>query len=253
MKDLLQLIQEKRPVVHCITNSVTMNDCANILLAVGASPIMAHHIEEAAEITSGADALVCNLGATYDYDAMRQSVFVANKKGIPVVLDPVGSAASTYRRTFALELLQNYHIDAIRGNYSEIVSLLNNSGTGNGLDNHLKADELPLEFIQRKALSQNMVILASGKKDYIFGDPSGEIYCITAGDPMMSRITGAGCMLTVLTAATLSVSNTAQAAAKLCQYYGDCGRNAAIKTKEKNGGTATFRTLLLDETGTFLL
>lgn len=247
MKELLKKIREKRPVVHCITNPVTTNDCANVLLAIGASPIMAHHIEEVAEITSGADALVCNLGATYDYEAMRRSVSAANKKGIPVVLDPVGTAASTYRRTFALELLNNFHIDGIRGNYSEIVSLLQNMGTGKGLDNQLSADELPMEDVQAYAAEHHMVILASGKKDYIFGDPSGQIHCITAGDPMMSRITGAGCMLTVLTAAVLSVDNTAQAAAKLCQFYGDCGSAAATETGRQGKGTQSFRILLIDE------
>lgn len=249
MKELLTKIQEKRPVVHCITNPVTINDCANVLLAIGASPIMAHHIEEAAEITSGADALVCNLGATYDYEAMRRSVAAANEKAIPVVLDPVGIAASTYRRTFALELLNHYHIDGIRGNYSEIVALLQNMGTGKGLDNQLSADALPMDQIQNYAVSQGMIILASGKKDYIFGNPSGQIFGITAGDPMMSRITGAGCMLSVLTAATLSVSNTASAVAKLCQFYGDCGSTAAAKTKEQDKGIQSFRILLLDEIG----
>lgn len=247
MKELIQKIRNIHPVVHCITNPVTINDCANAILAIGGSAIMAHHIEEAAEITSGANALVCNLGATYDFEAMKQSVKAANEKGIPVVLDPVGIAASTYRRNFALELLQRYHIDGIRGNYSEIVALIHNFGNGKGLDNQLKAGDLPLEMIQNYAIEKHMILLASGKTDYIFGAPDGKIYENEAGDAWMSRITGAGCMLSVLLGATLSAENSPKAASKLCGFYGECGRKAAEKAREQEGGTMTFRMFLIDE------
>ena len=104
--ELHHQIKKKPPVIHCITNAVTVNDCANILLAAGASPTMAHHPQEAAEISAGCDALVCNFGAIADYEAMKSAVLMATKLRHPIVIDPVGVSGSTYRRTKCIELIK---------------------------------------------------------------------------------------------------------------------------------------------------
>lgn len=96
--EIYEKIQQKRPIIHCITNAVTVNDCANILLAAGASPTMAHHPCEVEEITAGTAALICNFGAISDYEAMKTAGKRAHALGHPIVIDPVGVSGSSYRR-----------------------------------------------------------------------------------------------------------------------------------------------------------
>ncbi len=122
-------IQQIRPIIHCITNAVTVNDCANILLAAGASPTMAHHPCEVEEITTGTAALICNFGAISDYEAMKTAGKRAHALGHPIVIDPVGVSGSSYRRKKCLELMKIIHPTCIRGNYSEIQALLHHCRT----------------------------------------------------------------------------------------------------------------------------
>ena len=132
--ELVERLRQKRPVIHEITNYVTAESCADVALAAGASPVMADEPEEVEDITAGADALVLNLG-TISFNkqiAMERSAAVAKKKGIPVVLDPVGVMASKMRLSFALQLLNKGYIDIVRGNYSECNALLTGSAAGHG-------------------------------------------------------------------------------------------------------------------------
>ena len=105
--EIYEKIQQKRPIIHCITNAVTVNDCANILLAAGASPTMAHHPCEVEEITAGTAALICNFGAISDYEAMKTAGKRAHALGHPIVIDPVGVSGSSYRREKCLELMKS--------------------------------------------------------------------------------------------------------------------------------------------------
>ena len=132
--ELYRTMEQKRPIVHCITNAVTVNDCANILLAVGASPTMAHHPMEAAEITQGATSLVCNFGAIADYEAMLLAGRKAHELDHAIVVDPVGVSGSTYRREKCIEFIEAVHPTCIRGNYSEIRALMENCTTITGVD-----------------------------------------------------------------------------------------------------------------------
>ena len=134
MASIYQKMQTKRPLVQCITNAVTVNDCANILLAAGASPTMAHHSLEVSEIAVGCDALVCNFGAIAEYEAMEKAAGTARKMQHPVVIDPVGVSGSTYRRTKCLKLIETVGADCIRGNYSEMEALIKNGSTVVGVD-----------------------------------------------------------------------------------------------------------------------
>ena len=161
-------IQQIRPIIHCITNAVTVNDCANILLAAGASPTMAHHPCEVEEITAGTAALICNFGAISDYEAMKTAGKRAHALGHPIVIDPVGVSGSSYRREKCLELMKIIHPTCIRGNYSEIQALLHNCGTVTGVDAAedalAEAEETDLpELMKQYAKENQMILVASGE------------------------------------------------------------------------------------------
>lgn len=139
---ILQLVRQKQPLVQCITNFVTVNDCANILLAAGASPTMAQDIREVEEAVASADALVCNLGAIDFTDSMLLAGKQANKLGIPVILDPVAAGGTSLRRTLSAKLLSEVHFTAIRGNASEIQWLAGYTENKDTV-NHNTVTELP--------------------------------------------------------------------------------------------------------------
>ena len=132
--EIYEKIQQKRPIIHCITNAVTVNDCANILLAAGASPTMAHHPCEVEEITAGTAALICNFGAISDYEAMKTAGKRAHALGHPIVIDPVGVSGSSYRREKMSGVDENNPSDLYPG---EIIrkyrQLLQNCGTVTGV------------------------------------------------------------------------------------------------------------------------
>lgn len=163
--ELYNKIQEERPIIHCITNAVTVNDCANILLAAGASPTMAHHPLEVEEITAGTKVLVCNFGAIADYEAMEKAGRVAGELGHAIVIDPVGVSGSSYRREKCQMLIENIHPTCIRGNYSEIRALMEHCSTATGVDSGDK--NLDIEAMKQYAKQYHLIMIASGEKDII--------------------------------------------------------------------------------------
>lgn len=208
----MDAIQRTAPLVHSITNYVTVNDCANALLAIGARPVMSHDPREAAEITRGSQALELNLGATEYLDAMFLSGQAAREKGIPRVIDPVGISGSTFRRETLHRMLSELQPTAIRGNYSEIHALLANAGTGTGVDAVVDAAHPALsgDALARgmqdylRTLDFPMILVASGREDII---ASRDALCfVKNGSPRMSRVTGTGCMATEVLAAFLAVA-----------------------------------------------
>ena len=132
--EILRTVRERRPLIQCITNFVTVNDCANILLASGASPTMAQDIREVEEAVADADGLVCNLGAIDFVDSMILAGKRANELGIPVVLDPVAAGGTALRRELSKKLLEEVHFSSIRGNASEIRALAGQMSRGSGVD-----------------------------------------------------------------------------------------------------------------------
>lgn len=248
-------IRENRPLVHCITNIVTVNDCANILLAAGASPTMAHHPLEAAEVTEGCQALVCNAGASESVDAMERAGKRAHELGHPIVLDPVGAAGSTYRRNFCKDLMDSIHPDCIRGNYSEIKALALEKRTGSGVDaleeggpaGH-SLDEIK-EMVRILARRQSCMVAASGEIDVL--SDGNRIFTVDRGSKMMTRVTGTGCMSSALLGAFLAAENSLESAAAMCTVMGICGERAERKTKELGGGTGTFHIQLMDAVSRF--
>lgn len=258
--ELAQQIRKNRPIVHCITNAVTVNDCANILLAVGASPTMAHHPLEVEEITAGAAALVCNFGATCDYEAMLTAGEKARVLDHPIVVDPVGVSGSGYRRGLCLEFLEKIHPTCIRGNYSEIRALMENHSTVTGVDAAVTelgvsgtgqdtvAEEAKRQqfFEQMKefARQHKVILIASGAVDLITdGNTHYQVY---NGHSDMARITGSGCMSSVMLGAFFSQEKSVQGAVASCGWMGIAGELAAERTREVCGGTMTFREKFID-------
>ncbi|MCI5902976.1 MAG: hydroxyethylthiazole kinase [Blautia sp.] len=248
-------IKKTRPLVHCITNIVTVNDCANILLAAGASPTMAHHPLEAAEVTEGCRALVCNAGATESADAMERAGKRAHELGHPIVLDPVGAAGSTLRRTLCRNLMASIHPDCIRGNYTEIRALALNRKTGSGVDalEEGGSAEHTLEEIKEMvcalARQQGCLVAASGAIDVL--SDGKQIITVDRGSEMMTKVTGTGCMSSALLGAFLAVDHSLESAAAMCTVMGICGERAEQKTREAGGGTGTFHIQLLDAVSLF--
>ena len=229
--ELYNKIQEERPIIHCITNAVTVNDCANILLAAGASPTMAHHPLEVEEITAGTKALVCNFGAIADYEAMEKAGRVADELGHAIVIDPVGVSGSSYRREKCQTLIENIHPTCIRGNYSEIRALMEHCSTVTGVDSGDK--NLDTEAMRQYADKYHLIMIASGEKDIITDGTA--IYICENGDAKMAKITGSGCMSSVMLGAFLGTEPSVQSAAACCAFVGIAGELASEKTDACGG------------------
>lgn len=248
-------MQKKAPLVHCITNAVTVNDCANILLAAGARPTMAHDVAEAKEVTGGCDALVCNFGATDAYEAMFLAAEEASKSGHPIVVDPVGAGGSSFRREKIKELFARAQISCIRGNASEMRAVFENSRTVTGVDarEEDKTDRkgltaLAMEFAKR----HHCICVISGEEDVITDGTS--VVLVKNGHKNMSRITGTGCMSSVLLGATFaaetsdkSLENLLWAAITAVCAMGICGEIAARQCEQEESGTMSFRLHMIDE------
>ena len=250
-ENALAQIWEKKPLVQCITNFVTINDCANIILASGGSPTMASHPLEVEEAVAGVQALVCNMGAIDKIDSMMLAGKEANQLGKPVILDPVGAGGTQLRREAVKRLLEEVHFTAIRGNASEIRYLAGHKCTGNGVDvgslDEITEANLDAAVAMAKHLAGKMktVIAISGKIDVI---SNGEESCILRnGCTTMSRITGSGCMLTALIGAFCGAYNDAfLATCSAIAAMGISGEIAEAKRLHNGTGNATFRNDLID-------
>lgn len=187
------------PLVHCITNYVTVNDVANCILAIGASPIMADDIAEAADITSISKALVINMGTlnARTVESMVAAGKTANELGVPVVFDPVGAGASNFRNETAKRILENVKISILRGNLSEMSYLAGLEVSTKGVDTS-EADEKndPVSVAKKTAAKYNCVAAITGAVDTI--TDGKRVARISNGHPYLSKVTGTGCMTTGL-------------------------------------------------------
>jgi len=202
---LLIRIKEDKPLIHHITNYVTMNDSANAVLAIGGSPIMANDMAEAVEVTAMAKALVLNIGTPNNNNlkSMLLSGKTAKEKKIPVVFDPVGAGATSFRREICHKLLSDIKPDVIKGNISEIMCLASVGSYNCGVDSFINIDN-GTEIVQRLAEDLKCVVAATGKHD-IVSDGSAT-YVINNGHEILSKITGTGCMTSSLIGAFCSVT-----------------------------------------------
>jgi hydroxyethylthiazole kinase len=235
-------MRERRVLVHSITNYVVMNWTANVLLAAGASPVMAHAREEVEEMAALAGALVLNLGTLSPpwVEAMRLAGAVANRRGVPVVLDPVGAGATDYRTETARSLARALEIAVIRANPSEILSVAGAAAMTRGVDAaHDVAEAARTGSDLARRLSTTVAV--TGEIDLITdGTTALEV---RAGHPLMARVTGTGCAATVLVAAFHAVeASPVTAAASALAFFGIAGERAA----ERAAGPGSFQTALLD-------
>lgn len=256
--ELLKEVKSKNPLTHCITNFVTVNDCANAVLAIGASPIMSEDIEEVAEVVSIADALVINIGklSHEQVEAMKISSAQANKINTPVILDPVGVGISQLRNKVTLEIIENYKLAAIRGNITEIktiaklTGIISESNTAKGVDvsesDIITQDNLNenADVISKLAAKLDTVILASGPID-ILSDGETTI-AIDNGDEMMPYITGSGCMLSSIVGSCIGATNPLEGTMLAALLMTIAGEKARSKVDSENAGTESFRAYLID-------
>ena len=252
LKEIIVNTRAARPLVHAITNNVTVNDCANIILAAYGAPTMAQDEREVEEITALSNALVLNLGALRAQEAMRLAGKKANALGHPVVLDPVAAGASFLRGETSRRLLHEVKMAVIRGNASEIRALAMGSETTQGVEVNAvdKVTEENLEAAVQmvKAFSKRTgaVVALTGAIDLV---SDGERTAIVRGGcEMMSRITGAGCMLTALTATYCGANpdKPFESAVAAVGVMDVCGELAYRRVCEATEGTASFRTRLID-------
>jgi len=256
--ETLKSIKEKNPLTHCITNSVTINDCANAVLAIGGSPFMAEDADELEEVVTIADALVINIGklSAEQVNAMKISAETANRTNTPIVLDPVGVGVTELRNRTTLDLIENYDMAAIRGNISEIkaiaklVGIIDENNAAKGvdvnLDDIITEENLAAngEIIKELSLKLNATILASGPID-ILSDGKTTI-AIDNGDDMMPLITGSGCMLSSIVGTCIGGSTPLEGSLVAILAMNLAGEKARAKVDEKDEGTGSFRAYLID-------
>lgn len=249
----LDEVRIRRPKIHCITNYVTANDCANILLACGASPIMADDPAEAEEITSICQGLELNMGTLSEghIRAMLKAGKKANQMGLPIILDPVGVGASRFRKEAAKQLMDNLRIAVIRGNLSEMIALATDRQNQGGVDaqssdwiTRTNLSEIA-RFARNFADASQAVIAITGETDMVAD--SRQVFSIFNGHPMMSQVTGTGCQLSALTAAFAAANpeNILEATAAAVCTMGICGQQAGERLAAGEG-TMTYRNYLID-------
>lgn len=254
IEEVLNNVKAKSPLVHNITNYVTVNDCANILLACGASPIMADDVMEVEDITSICNALVINIGTLNErtVESMIKAGKKANELNHPVILDPVGVGASKFRTDTTFRLLDEVQFTVVRGNISEIKTVYQGSGSTKGVDADIadvvtdeNIDEV-ISFAGKLSKRTGAVIVITGAIDIVC---SGEkAYIIRNGHQMMSKITGTGCMLTSIIGAYCGANtdNILEATATAVCTMGLCGELAFRKILQEDGGTSSLKMHLID-------
>lgn len=240
-------LRAQKPLIHCITNPISINDCANIILAAGGKPVMAEHPLEAADITVSSAALAVNLGNITDVrlTSMMLSGKAARQRQIPCSIDLVGTGCSALRRQFARSFIEECRPAVIKGNISEIKALCAVKNDAAGIDagqGDLQSIEHPetIDLLEQFAKETTSIVLATGQTDVI---TDGEnTFLGKNGTPLLGQITGTGCMLNALTALWLSGTNPLTAALAALSHINIAGERAA----EKSCGPGTFHMSLLD-------
>lgn len=239
-------VRESRPLVHCISNLVTANDCANILYAAGASPMMAEAPQEMAEITALADSTVLNLGTPSEekYAAARICLTESNRLNKPVVLDPVGVGASAWRLQRAAALLEAGTPGLLRVNLAEAEALLGMGRAEQGVDSTASTDAARRERAAASLAGKfGCAVLLTGPVDFVSdGERSVRV---DGGSVMTPLVTGSGCMLSALCGAFLAVEGDAFAAALYAsRYWKRCSERAEELCAGR--GPGSFRAALMD-------
>ena len=237
----LAAIRERRPLVHQITNYVVMNETANATLALGALPVMAHAPQEVEEMASAASALVLNIGTLSDgwVEAMLLAGRAANAAGVPVVLDPVGAGATSYRTEVSRRLLEQLEVAVVRGNSAEVATLAGQAAEIRGVES--LGDGGGPEAAREAARTLGCVVAVTGAVDHV---SDGEtVNAVANGHELLGTVTGTGCMATAITGCFLAVQpDPLQAATEALVAFGAAGEDAAREAK----GPGSFHTALYD-------
>lgn len=249
--DILTNIRSKRPLIHCITNYVTVNDVANALLSFGAAPVMADDEREVEQMVSIANALVINIGTLNErtINAMIKAGRKANELKIPVVLDPVGVGATELRTDTAFKLIDNIEFSLIRANISEAGVLAGGFGRSRGVDASSEdigsGAKSAMHYAKMINKRTGAIVAVSGKVDVV--TDGVKISLCENGHEAMSRISGTGCMLSALLGAFLTSDyDKFTAVSEGVATMAICGERAFRKTKEMGCAMSMFRTLLID-------
>ena len=238
----LARLREQRPLVHQITNYVVMNETANATLALGALPVMAHAREEVEEMVGLARALVINIGTLSPpwVDAMLMAGKAANAKGIPVVLDPVGAGATSYRTETAKRLLDEVDVTVLRGNAGEVATLVGLKAEVRGVESIAVAVG-PEGLAREAARALELVASVTGTVDYV--SDGVRTLSVANGHELLATVTGTGCMASAITGCFLAANPSAvDAAAEALAAFGLAGEDAAAVAK----GPGTFHASLYD-------
>ena len=241
--DSLRRLRDAKPLVHQITNYVVMNETANATLALGALPVMAHAREEVEEMAAIAGALVLNIGTLSPswVEAMVLAGRVANERGIPVVLDPVGAGATTYRTETAKRLLDQLDVTVLRGNAGEVATLVGVEAEVRGVES-IGGGGDPGELAREAGRRLGLVASVTGAVDHV---SDGEtVIAVENGHPLLGAVTGTGCMASALTGCFLAVNRDAplDAAAAALVAFGVAGEDAAAHA----AGPGSFHVALYD-------
>lgn len=238
----IKYIRTKSPLIHNITNYVVMNNTANALLAIGASPVMIHAEEEVADMAVIASALVINIGTMSEswVRGMFKAFAAAWEKGVPVIIDPVGAGATPYRTRTIRELIHAGEPTIIRGNASEIMALMDDKLKTKGVDSTAGSNEA-IGAAQNISRDRKCVVCISGDVDYIVDRE--KVVKISNGHPMMTKVTGLGCTASALCGAFAAVeTNPLAATAKAMAVMGIVGEMAA----EQSAGPGSLQMHFLD-------
>jgi hydroxyethylthiazole kinase len=240
---ILEKVRVNKPLVHHLTNWVTIYDCANIVKVFGASPVMAHSIEEVADMSRLASSLVLNIGTlTSEFvESMKLASRTANEKGIPVILDVCGAGATTLRDDKCFELLEETKINIIKGNASEVARIAGEDIRTKGVDSTEVEKDL-IHLSQTLAGTKDCTVVITGREDIISNGNS--VYLVNNGHEIMGHVVGTGCMATSVTGTFAAVEKdlAKAAAAGLC-----CYEIAAELAAKECGGPGSFKEILYDK------
>jgi hydroxyethylthiazole kinase len=238
----LAALRGRRPLVHSVTNYVVMNETANAVLALGALPVMAHAREEVQEMVGLAGALVLNIGTLEEawVESMLLAGAAANERGVPVVLDPVGAGATTYRTDTARRILDSVDVAVLRGNPGEVATLVGVEAEVRGVESIGTGGDAA-ELAREAARTLGLVASVTGAVDHV---SDGErTVAVANGHELLASVTGTGCMSTVLTGCFLAAkADPLEAAAEALVAFGVAAEDAAVGAK----GPGSFHVALYD-------
>ncbi len=246
MLELLERVREQKPLVHNITNVVVTNFTANGLLSLGASPVMAYDKEEVADMASIAGALVLNIGTltTEEIEAMIIAGKAANENGVPVILDPVGAGATPFRTKMAQKVLEEIDVTLIRGNAAEIANVTGESWIIKGVDAAEEEGDVK-QLAQKASELLNCTVVITGVVDFISNQ--GVTNLVSNGNPLLTKVTGTGCLLSSVIGAFLAVEkDEIKAATEAVTAYGIAAEKAAKQHKTVQG-PGSFQIRFIDE------